>query len=130
MRLVPPPLPEDWETILIGPELVDVETAIHILVRRHVTAGYRLIRSWLKKKGYEINRKKVARLLRAWGFTRAAKKPHPKAQGKPFNIIAPNVLWQTDLTSVWCGEDGWGYLTAVIDCFDRSILGWSFSLRC
>ncbi len=130
LRLVAPPLPEDWETILIGPGLVDVETAIHILARRHVAAGYRLIRSRLKKKGYQVNRKKVARLLKAWGFTRAQKKPHPKAQGKPFNIIAPNILWQTDMTSVWCGEDGWGYLTAVIDCFDRSILGWSFELRC
>ena len=49
--------------------------------------------------------------------------PHPKAQGRPFNIIAPNILWQTDLTSVWCGEDGWAYFCAVIDCFDRSLLG-------
>ena len=40
------------------------------------------------------------------------------------------MLWQTDLTSVWCGEDGWGYFTAVIDCYDRSILGWCFTRRC
>ena len=34
------------------------------------------------------------------------------------------------MTAVWCGEDGWAYLTLVTDCFCRSILGWSFSLRC
>jgi len=31
---------------------------------------------------------------------------------------------------VWCGEDGWAYFTAVIDCYDRSILGWCFTRRC
>jgi putative transposase len=31
------------------------------------------------------------------------------------------MLWQTDLTSAWCGEDGWAQFCAVIDCFDRSI---------
>src|SRR6266536_3322900 len=36
---------------------------------------------------------------------------------------------RTDLTSVWCGEDGWRYF-AVIDCYDRSILGWVFTRRC
>jgi putative transposase len=45
-------------------------------------------------------------------------------------VIAPNVLWQTDLTSVWCGEDGWAYFCAVIDCFDRSILGLILTTRC
>lgn len=29
-----------------------------------------------------------------------------------------------------CGEDGWAYFTAVIDCQDRSILGWCFPPRC
>jgi putative transposase len=31
---------------------------------------------------------------------------------------------------MWCGEDGWCYFTAVIDCYDRSILGWVFTRRC
>lgn len=44
-------------------------------------------------------------------------------------MLAPNQLWQHDFTAVWCGED-WGYLTFIVDCFDRSILGWSFTLRC
>jgi putative transposase len=70
-----------------------------------------------------VKRKKVARLLREWGFTRPAPRPHTKAQGRPFNVTASNVLWQTDLTSVWCGEDGWAYFTAVIEGFDRSVRG-------
>ena len=76
-----------------------------------------------------VNAKLVARLLKAWGFLCAHRKIHHKAQGRPFNITRSNELWQTDMTSTRCGEDGWRYFTAVIDCFDRSIIGWSFTNR-
>ena len=130
LRLVPPVLPEDWKAMPLGPDACDVETAIHVLALRHPAAGYRKVTARARRAGYVLNRKKTARLLKAWGFLRARKKPHPKAQGKPFDITASNQLWQTDMTSIWCGEDGWGYFTAVIDCFDRVLLGWSFTLRC
>ena len=57
------------------PGLVNVETATHVLARRHVAASYRMIRSRLKKRGYVVNAKEVACLLKAWGFSRPAKKP-------------------------------------------------------
>ncbi|GMA58943.1 hypothetical protein GCM10025858_34460 [Alicyclobacillus sacchari] len=34
------------------------------------------------------------------------------------------------MTKVWCGKDGWGYLFAVIDAYDREIVGYSFSRFC
>ncbi len=79
---------------------------------------------------YVVNRKRVQRLLRLWGYGLTRPRPHPKAQGRPFDVTAPNQLWQTDMTAIWCGEDDRAYLTAVLDCFDRSILGWSFTPRC
>lgn len=130
LHLVAPVLPDDWQTMDLGPEHCDVETAIHVLARRHPAAGYRKITARARRAGYVLNRKKTARLLKAWGFLRTGRKPHPKAQGKPFDITASNQLWQTDMTSIWCGEDGWGYFTAVIDTYDRVLLGWSFTLRC
>lgn len=45
------------------------------------------------------------------------------------DIAVSNQLWQADMTNIWCGEDGWGYFTAVIDTFDRVLLGWSFTSR-
>jgi len=125
-----PPLPIDWATCTLGPQHYDVEVALHVLARRHVAAGYRKLTARLRRRGYVINKKRVQRLLRVWGFTRARRRPHPKAQGRPFDITAPNELWQTDLTAVWCGEDGWSYFTAVIDCYCRTILGWTFTRRC
>lgn len=123
LHLVAPVLPDDWQTMDLGPERCDVEVAVHVLARRHPAAGYRKITARARRAGYVLNRKKTARLLKAWGFLRTGRKPHPKAQGKPFDITASNQLWQTDMTSIWCGEDGWGYVTAVIDTYDRVLLG-------
>lgn len=130
LRVVPPPLPDDWQTCVLTPTVLDLHTALHVLARRHPAAGYRKLCSRLRRAGWLVNRKRIARLLRAWGFQRRNVTRHPKAQGRPFQITAPNELWQTDLTSVWCGDDGWCYFTAVIDCYDRSILGWTFTRRC
>lgn len=126
----PPTLPLEWQTMTLHPETCSLEETLHILARRHPAAGYRKVCSRARRAGFVVNRKKVARLLREWGFTRRRPKPHPKRQGRPFNITASNQLWQTDLTAVWCGEDGWAYFCGVIDCYDRSLLGWTFTLRC
>src|SRR5258708_27323231 len=34
-----------------------------------------------------------------------------------------------DVTHIPCGADGWGHLTAVIDCHDREVTGYEFGLR-
>ena len=130
LRAVPPPLPDGWETMELSPATVEWQTALHVLARRHPAAGYRLLCSRLRRCGWMFNRKRIARQLRIWGLQKPQRPKHPKAQGRPFTIDGPNQLWQTDLTSVWCGEDGWSYFTAVIDCYDRSILGWVFTRRC
>lgn len=127
---IAPVLPLDWQTMRLHPSACSLEEALHVLARRHPAAGYRKVCARARRAGFVVNRKKVARLLREWGFTRRRPVPHPKRQGRPFDIDAPNVLWQTDLTAVWCGEDGWAYFTGVIDCFDRTLLGWTFTSRC
>jgi putative transposase len=130
LRATPPPLPDGWQNAPVSPETMTLEVAGHVLARRHPAAGYRKLCSRLRRAGWPVNRKRIARLLRRWGLQKTRRVRHPKAQGQPFDIGAPNELWQTDLPSVWCGEDGWAYFTAVIDCFDRSILGWCFTRRC
>ncbi len=34
-----------------------------------------------------------------------------------------------DVTHIPCGPDGWAHLAAVIDCHDRELMGYEFSLR-
>ena len=33
------------------------------------------------------------------------------------------------MTHIPCGVDGWGHLVAVIDCYDRELIGFEFALR-
>ena len=77
-----------------------------------------------------VNRKKVARLLREWGFTRrgaaaAPGSPRPTVQ---HHRIQRAVADRPDQRLVRRGR--LGPLHRVIDCFDRSILGWTFTTRC
>ena len=98
LRLVAPVIPDKWATTEIGPGIVEPDVAICTMARRHLAAGYRKVTSRLRRLGYVVNHKRVARLLRAWGFTRTQPKPHPKAEGRPFRVSRPNELWQTDMT--------------------------------
>ena len=40
---------------------------------------------------------------------------------------APNQRWAIDQSHLFCGQDGWCHLTAIIDCCDRAIVGWRLS---
>lgn len=119
MRPAPRPVCRGFgDDVIISPDRIGVEDALVVLARRHVAYGYRRLHAKLGRFGYCVNRKRVQRLLRLWGFGLRRPRPHPKRQGRPFDITAPNQLWQTDLMAVWCGADGWCYLSAVMDCFD------------
>jgi len=65
----------------LGPEVVDLDVAICTLARRHPTAGYRKVTLRLRRKGYMVNRKRVARLLEAWGFLAGSSQELPQAPG-------------------------------------------------
>jgi putative transposase len=55
--------------------------------------------------------------------------PHPIAPNRlerDFAATAPNQKWACDLTYVWTDE-GWLYLSVIIDLFSRKVVGWSMS---
>ena len=92
--------------------------------------GYRKVTKALQAQGMQVNGKKVLRHLRALGITQPRKIKgqlwtHP-ALVKP---ETPNTYWEADFTYVWTGE-GNAYLCAIIDAWDRDIVGDVFSDRC
>lgn len=92
--------------------------------------GYRKVTRALRAKQMTVNGKKVLRHLRALGLTQLRKVKgqrwtHP-ALVKP---DVPNTYWEADFTYVWTGQ-GNTYLCAVIDAWDRDIVGDFFSDRC
>jgi putative transposase len=98
----------------------------------HPTYGTRMMSAILSKKlGRAVNRKQVQRAYRilGWNVPQMPKSEVLKSASdkipKPSRI---NESWQTDLTYIRCGIDGWGYLFNVLDCFSREWLAYVFDL--
>jgi putative transposase len=101
------------------------------------TYGSPRVREELVDQGFEIGRKRVARLMREMGLqgvtprkfrvTTDSDHGHPIAKNlidRNFVASRPNEKWATDITYIWTAE-GWLYLAIVMDLFSRRIVGWS-----
>jgi putative transposase len=102
------------------------------LIEQHPTYGYRRI--WARLRFGDkrvINRKEVRRLMRqqGWMISQRPTTPKPRVQRKKSIATRRNERWAVDATHIDCGVDGWGHLVAVIDCYDREIVGWEFAMR-
>jgi putative transposase len=109
----------------------DLVTAINRARQGHNEVyGYRKITRVLQAMEMKVNGKKVLRHLRTLGLTQPRKL---KDQRWTHPVLvkpdAPNTYWEADLAYVWTGR-GNAYLCAVIDAWNRDIVGDIFSDRC
>ncbi len=98
--------------------------------------GSRRMGVWLTHEGYEVNRKRVQRLMRLMGLEAIYQKPKLSQPGKghkkyPYllrniEILRPNHVWSTDITYVPM-DHGFMYLVAIIDWYSRYVLTWRLS---
>ena len=89
------------------------------LIALHPTFGYRRLWALLRfGAGVRVNRKAVYRVLRlkGWLVHQREVTPRPRVHGLKSRAQRSDERWAMDLTHVPCGADGWGHLTAVIDC--------------
>jgi putative transposase len=99
--------------------------------------GVRRMTAWLRSQGYEVNRKRVTRLLRTMGLETIYPKPrlsqsHPDHRVYPYllrgvPITRVNQVWSTDITYIRL-HGGFIYLVAVMDWFSRYVLSWAVSI--
>ncbi len=109
-----------------------VTVRIHALIHAHPTYGYRRIWALLRfGDQLRINRKRVYRLMRRKRWLVCPRRVTPTPRVKRLRSVAKrrNERWAMDVTHIPVGGDGWAHLTAVIDCYDREIVGWEFALR-
>jgi len=102
------------------------------LIQRYPTFGYRKLWAMLRfKQGVKVNRKAVYRVLslKGWFVHQRQPKARPRVRSSRSVAARSNQRWAMDVTHIDCGRDGWGHLVAVIDCHDRSIVGYEFALR-
>jgi putative transposase len=114
----------------------EIVRLIEDLVKQFPFYGYRKITAILRfQRGLKINRKRVYALMKARKLCMAPSTSHKKLfRGIPFShktqADRSNQLWGIDMTYIWCGEDGWAYMHAVIDHHDKELLGYHFSRSC
>lgn len=91
----------------------------------------------LHAQGIRCGKNRVARLMRENGIKVSPKKRFkmttqsdhslPLAEdlvGRDFSADSDNKLWLSDITYLWTWE-GWLYLAAIMDVFNREIIGWA-----
>jgi putative transposase len=98
--------------------------------------GYPRMTVWLKEFGWEVNPKRVARLMRVMGLQAVLPGPHtsrrhPEHRVYPYllrdlKIRAPDQVCCADITYVPM-KRGFLYLVAVMDWFSRYVLAWELS---
>ncbi|MBD3919923.1 IS3 family transposase [Paenibacillus sp. PR3] len=122
---------------------LDEDTIIkeHILAIHRVRPyfGYIRMRTALRKEGFQVNHKKVRRLMRELGIRSVIRKKRPFAGRKP-SVVFPNVLnrqfnaeaalekFVTDITYVRTGHD-FVYLSVVLDLYNNEVVAWELSAR-
>ncbi len=93
--------------------------------------------AWLCSQGYEVNRKRVRRLLRLMGLEAIYQKPRLSAPASGHHVY-PYLLrgvaiervhqvWSADITYIRLLH-GFIYLVAIIDWFSRYVLSWEVSV--
>jgi putative transposase len=98
--------------------------------------GSRRITEALTRRGEEVNRKRVQRLMREMGLEAIYPKPRLSAAGRGHKIYPyllrgvkierPDHVWSADITYVPL-PSGFMYLAAVIDWYSRYVLAWRLS---
>jgi putative transposase len=98
--------------------------------------GSRRVREHLCGLGYEVNRKRVQRLMRKMGLEALYPKPKTSQASaahkvypyllRDLEIVRPCQVWSTDITYVPMPR-GFMYLVAVIDWYSRFVLSWQLS---
>ena len=116
----------------------DLKGTILTLAGQHPTYGYRRITALLKRQGYAVNHKRVARLMRELGLmgkppvkrkrTTNSQHDFQRYPNRVMNleIECPDQVWVGDITYIRLQLE-FVYLAVLMDVFTRSIRGWQLA---
>jgi transposase InsO family protein len=97
------------------------------------------IQKMLEREGLKYSRSYIGLLMKEMGLKSVLRKKYVVTTDSKHSLpIANNELnrcfttlklgerWVSDITYIWV-NDGWNYLTTIIDLADRKVIGWSLS---
>ena len=128
-----------WGEQTPGEEETALRDAIQRLALAHRHYGYRRITALLKREGWQVNHKRVARLMREDNLLclrKPAFKP-PTTDSRHDWRVWPNLarrlvpmatdqLWVADITYVRL-QGAFVYLAVILDAFSRKVVGWAMA---
>ena len=98
--------------------------------------GSRQMTAWFQRQGFEINRKRVQRLMRRIGLEAIYAKPRTTQRGaghkiypyllRDVTITRADQVWGADITYVPL-RHGFLYLVAILDWYSRYVVAWRLS---
>jgi len=120
-----------------APADMDLRDEIQKVALEWPAYGSRRITAELKARGWDVNRKRVQRLMTLMGLEGLHPGPRttiaaPDARAYPY-LLRDRVLtrvdevWSSDITYVPIGESGFVYFATVIDLFSGRLVGWSIT---
>ena len=111
--------------------------AIHAEVKQEY--GWPKMCKELVARGIRVGKERVRKMMQKHGIKARGKRKFvvttdsnhklpiaPNLLNRNFTAEAPNQVWSSDITYI-ATDEGWLYLTAVIDLFSRQVVGWSMS---
>lgn len=120
-------------------ERTQVETIHQVFIDSKEVYGARKIQKHLETSGTYMSEWKVRRIMRENGmYSVIQKKFRPYSNQKSmhrytdnivdrdFNVTVPNKIWVSDITYIKT-RLGWYYLAAIIDLYNREVIGYSTS---
>jgi len=118
-------------------KILDKIKELHIMSR--YTYGSPRITECLNAIGINISRQRVARIMRNNNIRSITKKKYIVTTNskhsykvsdnllqRNFHVDIPGKVWVSDITYIKTNQ-GWLYLTVIIDLFDRKVIGWALS---
>lgn len=124
-------------------ELENTHLKTHIMEIHRLTKfrlGSPKIQKELEDRGFHISRPRVARMMKALAIRSIIHKKFkvvttdsnhghaisPNLLERDFRADRPGQKWVSDITYVRTNQ-GWLYLTVILDLYDRKVIGWSMS---
>ncbi|EIA1343614.1 IS3 family transposase [Vibrio parahaemolyticus] len=125
-----------YQPIGLSAEEIELRRMIDEIHLQYPFMGSRRIRNELAKKGHNVNRKRVVRLMRDMGIGAIYSKPRTTLANKAHKVYPyllcdievtyPNQVWAIDITYIPMAK-GFLYLVAIIDWYSRKVLSWRLS---
>jgi transposase InsO family protein len=114
----------------------ELKAAIGELAGQWPTYGYRRITAELKRAGWTVNHKRVARLMAEMGLQAKVKRTGKRTTNSDHDgprfanlvhdlaVVRPDQVWVGDITYIRLWH-GFVYLAVIMDVFTRAIRGWA-----